>query len=33
VCEEGGGGVVFTVEYMIAFTLSPSKGATPVSAS
>ena len=32
-CEDGGGGVVFTVAYMMAFTLSPSKGATPVSAS
>ena len=32
-CEEGGGGVVFTVAYMMAFTLSPSKGAMPVSAS
>ena len=32
-CAEGGGGVVFTVAYMMAFTLSPSKGATPVRAS
>jgi len=32
-CVEGGGGVVFTVAYMIAFTLSPSNGACPVSAS
>ena len=30
-CDEGGGGVVFTVAYMIAFTLSPSNGAWPVS--
>jgi hypothetical protein len=32
-CADGGAGVVFTVAYMIAFTLSPSKGAVPVSAS
>ena len=32
-CADGGGGVVFTVAYMMAFTLSPSKGATAVSAS
>ncbi len=32
-CADGGGGVVFTVAYMIAFTLSPAKGGTPVSAS
>jgi hypothetical protein len=30
---DGGTGVVLTVAYMIAFTLSPSNGAIPVSAS